>query len=224
MVLSRDHNKQDASTRKAAGESYTIQLSSTTVTLLMPPEPLFVQRWIDETTSSNAFDCAITLGEGFESRRNSVLDLGSPHTTCDNTQTHPELPRITPPRSDVPVGSKRKNSASMPSTDRGPSPSKRLRLDEVLPSSSASQAGLADPTVLDSSTVLSATSNSRRSNSPTRDHAIELRNATPAIVASSLAGTRLPSAVQELRSALTHAFGQNFIPINLKVCPPYSSW
>lgn len=139
---------------------------------------------------------------------------------------------FTPPSSETPYRPKRKRCSSMPATERSSSPQKRRRLfsdDDVLPDQSASQVGTTNVVILDSSTVLSApsqgsgTTNPKRSSSPTRDHALELRTATPAITIDSLTGARPTQPVRDLRNALTSGFGRRFIPANLKACLPRCS-
>ncbi|KAF1808816.1 hypothetical protein P152DRAFT_210105 [Eremomyces bilateralis CBS 781.70] len=129
---------------------------------------------------------------------------------------HP-LQTVTPPSS-VKNPTRRKQRLSLPATERSSSPRKRQRgqdSDTVLSSSSRNIA------VLDSRTVLSATSlgsgsSPKRNNSPTRDHAIELRTSVPSIQTDSLIRADIPKQVRGLRKLLITNFGRSFLPAGLK--------
>lgn len=130
------------------------------------------------------------------------------------------LQAITPPSS-IQKHTSRKRRRSMPATERPKSPRKRLRGEEERGfSPSASSRNI---TVLDSRTVLSTTSvdsnsSPKRTYSPTRDHAIELRTASPSIQSDSVIGVHIPKRVRELRKLLINGYGRRFVPAGLKAC------
>ena len=164
-----------------------------------------------------------------QSRRRDVQDLGSFPQCCRRSVSPPPSKSNCPPQAlqtvSLPTSqdpTSRKRRWSMPAIERTSSPRKRPRGPEgdlgISPSASSRNV-----TVLDTRTVLSATSaestsSPRRNNSPTRDHAIELRTASPAIRTDNIIGVALPKRVRELRKLLINDFGRCFIPAGLKAC------
>jgi hypothetical protein len=170
-----------------------------------------INSWIENTQRSIASSCPGDTEDGRSSQQRLHpfrLELNHPVQT------------VTPPPSKQ-NSAPRKRRRSMPATERSSSPQKRRRVQDSDTVFSPSRTSSRKIPILDNSTVLSATSQGsspKRNNSPTRDHAIELRTAVPSIQTDSLIGAHIPERVRELRKFLTTSFGRAFLPTGLKAC------